>query len=419
MSWSAWKICCPAGPTQQFDAGLNRPVSYTDQGDSMTKHFTTAELRRHFIASFRRPPAFIAHAPGRVNFIGEHTDYNDGFVLPMAIERETRIVVAPRSDGRVRLLALDLGRETTFDLQNLAPAADERWSNYVRGVASGLVEGGYPVRGCDALVQGDVPIGAGLSSSAALEMAAVQAFSAASGFAVPADQAARIGQRAEHVFVGMKCGLMDQLASALGQPDHVLLIDCRDLSYKAVPIPTGATVLIADTAVRRQLAASAYNERRSQCETAAEALGVSSLRDATLDMLDRAHLDPIIDHRARHVITENRRVLDTVTALRGGDLEQAGRLMDASHASLRYLYQVSSAELDTMVGLLRQQPGCYGARLTGAGFGGCAVALMDARLVDAAIAAVSAAYATATGLQPSLYPTRAAAGAGVTDDFEI
>jgi galactokinase len=263
----------------------------------------------------------------------------------------------------------------------------------------------------DAVMQGNVPIGAGLSSSAAVEMAAVQAFSGVGGFTVPSDRAARIGQKAEHEFVGTKCGLMDQLASALGQPDRVLLIDCRDLSYRPVPVPAGAAILIADTAVRRQLASSAYNERRSQCESAAAAMGVPALRDATLAMLAAAGLPPIVAARARHVIEENSRVLEAVAAFEAGDLPRVGALMNASHASLRDLYEVSSRELDTMAELLRAQPGCYGARLTGAGFGGCCVALMDAGAVDVAIPAVTAAYRAQTGLTPALYPTRAAQGA--------
>jgi galactokinase len=392
------------------------------------------ELLNRFFATFGRRATLLARAPGRVNIIGEHTDYNDGFVLPAAIERETRFAAAPRNDGRVRLAALDLGRETVFDLTEVAPSAGEAhfaepWSNYVRGVAAGLLAAGYPVRGMDALIHGDVPIGAGLSSSAAMEMAAIQTFSAAGGFTVPLDQAARIGQQAEHTFVGTKCGLMDQLASALGRPDHLLLIDCRDLSFRPVPVPPGAGILIADTAVRRQLAASAYNERRAQCEAAARALGVRALRDATLEMLDAAELNEVVARRARHVISENGRVLEMVEALQAGQapstssgqvpstssgqvLAQAGRLMDASHASLRALYEVSSVELDTMVELLRGQPGCYGARLTGAGFGGCAVALMDASAIEAAIPAVAETYRARTGLAPVLYPTRAAAGAG-------
>ena len=256
-----------------------------------------------------------------------------------------------------------------------------------------------------------MPIGSGLSSSAAMEMASVQAFSAIGRFVVPSAQAARIGQKAEHVFVGANTGLMDQLASALGQPDHVLLIDCRDLSFRPVPVPAGAAILIADTSVRRSLAASAYNERRAQCEAAAQALGVPALRDGTLAMLDAVDLPDVVARRARHVITEDDRVMETVAALQGGDLHKVGILMNASHASLRDLYEVSSVELDTMVELLRDQPGCYGARLTGAGFGGCAVALMEAGAVDAAIPAVAAAYRARTGLTPALYPTRAAAGA--------
>ncbi len=377
----------------------------------MSELFSSEELLARFVQEFGRPATVIARAPGRVNLIGEHTDYNDGFVLPAAIERETRIAAAPRGDGQVHLVALDLGRATRFALDDIRPSREEPWSNYVRGVAAGLIAAGYAVVGFDGLMQGNVPIGAGLSSSAAVEMAALQAFSAVGGFTVPADRAARIGQQAEHTYVGTKCGLMDQLASALGRPDHVLLIDCRDLSFRPVPVPASAAILIADTAVRRRLAASAYNERRSQCEAAARALGVAALRDATLEMLAAADLPDVVARRARHVIAENERVLATVAALQHGDLHKVGAFMDASHASLRDLYEVSSAELDIMVELLRAQPGCYGARLTGAGFGGCAVALMDAAAVEAAIPAVAEAYRARTGLMPALYVTRAAAGA--------
>jgi galactokinase len=373
-------------------------------------------LLSSFSETFGRAATVLARAPGRVNIIGEHTDYNDGFVLPAAIERETRIAAAPRRDRTVRLYALDLKRETTFDLDDVGPAADhyEAWSNYVRGVAAGLRDAGYPLAGMDAVVQGSVPIGSGLSSSAALEMAAVQAFSGAGGFHVPPEQAARIGQQAEHVFIGAKTGLMDQLASALGQPDRVLLIDCRDLSYRPVAVPAGAAILIADTAVRRALASSAYNERRAQCEAAAEAMGVPALRDATLDMLNRVSVPDVVRRRGQHVIEENCRVLETEAAFERGALGTVGELMNASHFSLRDLYEVSSVELDVMAELLRSQPGCYGARLTGAGFGGCCVALMDAGAVEAAIPRVAAAYRHRTGLTPALYPTRAAQGASVT-----
>jgi galactokinase len=379
----------------------------------MPSLLTAEQLQSRFQEAFGRTATVLARAPGRVNLIGEHTDYNEGFVLPAAITRETRMLVAPRDDGRVHLSALDLDRQTTFDLADgtVSPSREERWSNYVRGVAAGLLQAGYRLRGMDALMQGDVPIGAGLSSSAAVEMAAVQAFSAVGDLTVPPEKAARIGQQAEHAFVGTNCGLMDQLASALGQPDHVLLIDCRDLSFQPVPVPPAAAILIADTAVRRQLASSAYNERRAQCEAAAAALGVPSLRDATLQMLDAAHLESLIDKRARHIIGEDDRVLECVAVLRAGNLAAAGRLMDASHCSLRDLYEVSSVELNTMVELLRAQPGCYGARLTGAGFGGCAVALMAAGALEAAIPIVAEAYQSRTNLTPALYATRAAAGA--------
>ncbi len=311
----------------------------------------------------------------------------------------------------VRLTAMDLRRSTDFNLHEIATSADQTWSNYVRGVAFGLKERGYHLRGADMLVHGTVPIGSGLSSSAALEMAAVQAFSAAGDFTVPPDEAARTGQAAEHMFVGAKTGLMDQLASALGQAGHLLLIDIRSIVYQPVPVPPTAAILIADTSVRRSLASSAYNERRSQCEQAALAMGVSALRDATMGMLNAVEVPDIVRMRATHVIEENERVLQAADAFKAGDLAYAGQLMNASHFSLRDLYEVSSHELDVMAELLRGQPGCYGARLTGAGFGGCCVALMDAGAVEAAISAVTAGYEAETGLTPALYPTRAAAGA--------
>jgi galactokinase len=369
------------------------------------------ELLNEFAQRYGRPASFVARAPGRVNMIGEHTDYNDGFVLPAAIERETRIALRPRDDDTVRLAAADLRRETAFNLHHIAPSTEQAWSNYVRGVAHGLKLGGYPLRGADMMVQGNVPIGAGLSSSAALEMASVQAFGAAGGFTVPTEEAARIGRAAEHAFVGINCGLMDQLASALGQAGRLLLIDIRSLQYRPVPIPSNAAILIADTAVRRHLATSAYNERRSQCEHAARAMGVPALRDATHEMLGRADVPDAVRRRARHVIDENARVIEAVNAFEAGDLSRAGELMNDSHFSLADLYEVSSRELDVMANLLRLQDGCYGARLTGAGFGGCCVALMDAGAVDAAIPAVTRAYQAATGLMPALYPTRAAEGA--------
>lgn len=368
-------------------------------------------LLSEFERVYGRWPAFVARAPGRVNMIGEHTDYNDGFVLPAAIERETRIALAARDDDQVHVAAMDLGRETVFNLHEIATSAEQPWSNYVRGVAQGLKEHGYPLRGVEMLIRGTVPIGSGLSSSAALEMASVQAFAAAGGFTVPPREAARIGQVAEHLFVGAKTGLMDQLASALGRAGHLLLIDIRSLHYEPVPVPPSAAILIADTAVRRSLASSAYNERRSQCEHAARAMGVPALRDASMEMLDAVDVPEAVRRRATHVIQEDARVLEAAKAFRAGDLRLAGRLMNASHFSLRDLYEVSSPELDLMADLLRDQPGCYGARLTGAGFGGCCVALMDGNSVAAAIPAVAKAYESETGLTPALYPTRAAGGA--------
>jgi len=371
-------------------------------------------VQQVFTAHFGAAPAFVARAPGRVNLIGEHVDYNEGFVLPMAIDREVLVAARPREDARVNWVAADLDRADSFDVaEPVAPSETERWANYVRGVAEGLRRAGYPLRGMDAAMAGDAPIGAGLSSSAAVEMAALAAFEAAGEFRVPRDEAARIGQKAEHEFVGTRCGVMDQLASACGQAGYALLIDCRDLSITPVPVPAGVAVLVADTTVRRELAGSEYNLRRAQCEEAARILGVPALRDATVDMIEAGALTPILEPRARHVVMEIARTQEAFRALRGGDVTRLGELMSASHRSLRDLYEVSSPELEVMVKALAAQPGCYGARLTGAGFGGCAVAVVDGARADAIAQAAAEEYERNMGVRPPIYVCLPSDGAGL------
>lgn len=375
-------------------------------------------LRQRVAGEFERrfggQPAFVVRAPGRVNLIGEHTDYNDGFVLPMAINRAVWMALRPRDDGQVVVHSLDFDASATFSLDDLE-YEDAGWIQYVRGVAWALQEAGYALRGWEGVMAGDVPIGAGLSSSAALELATARAFAAVSDLSWEPKIMARLGQRAENEWVGMQCGIMDQMISAAGEAGHALLIDCRSLETESVPLPPGTAVLVLDTATRRGLTGSAYNERRAQCEAAADFFGVPALRDVSVAEFEEQvdHLDDIIRRRARHVVTENERTLRAAEAMRRGDAVALGRLMNASHASLRDDFEVSSHELNTMVEIARRQAGCYGARMTGGGFGGCAVALMAENAVKAAMPAIAAAYQAETGLEPALYPTQAAAGASL------
>ena len=332
----------------------------------------------HFAAVFGEPPTYLVRAPGRVNLIGEHTDYNDGFVLPMAINRAVWIALRPRPDRRVILHSLDFDAVATIELDALHHSG-EGWVEYVKGVAHIMQNDGFSLSGWEGVVAGDVPIGAGLSSSAALEMATARAF-AAGGLPWDAAHMARLGQRAENEWVGMNCGIMDQMISAAGQRDHALLIDCRTLATRAVPLPPETVVVILDTATRRGLVDSAYNERRAQCEAAAAFFGVPALRDVDQVMFAAraAELDVETRRRARHVITENERTLAAAEAMRQGDASTLGSLMNESHVSMRDDFAISRAEMDTMVALAQAEPGCYGARMTGGGFGGAAVALVRA-----------------------------------------
>jgi galactokinase len=373
---------------------------------------TTPDLGRAFAERFGGPPDATVRAPGRVNLIGEHTDTSDGFVLPMAIDREVRLALRPREDAAVRLVALDLDEEASFDAT--APDAKEGWSAYAHGVAWSLARDGHRLRGFDGVFAGDVPRGAGLSSSAALELALARAFAEAGGLTWDPRAMAVACRRAENDWVGVASGIMDQLIGACGEAGRALLIDCRDLSTDAVPLPDGTQVVILDTGTRRGLVGSAYNERRSQVDAAAAALGVDVLRDVTVEVL-REHggaLDPGVRKRARHVVLENARVLRAAEAMRTGDAGRLGALMNDSHASLRDDFEVSGTALDAIVEAAQAQEGCFGARMTGAGFAGCAVALVREASVDAFCEAVEGRYRAATEHEPALYPVRASDGAG-------
>ena len=357
-----------------------------------------------FVRRFGTAPTQVARAPGRVNLIGDHTDYSEGFVLPMAIDREVAAAFRPRDDSRVIVYSADVDSVAEFDIGELVARA-QGWPEYLRGVAWALAEAGHRLRGWEGVVAGDVPIGAGLSSSAALELAALRAFAAVAPIAWDPVAMARLAQRAENEWVGLSCGIMDQLISATGVAGHAMLIDCRSLDTRAVPIPPAACVVVLDTSVRRQLVDSAYNERRRQCEEAAALLGARTLRDVDEARLMRGAtmLSPLTFRRARHVVSENARTLAASNALMRGALGEMGALMDASHLSLRDDFEVSCEALDVMVDLAQRHPACFGARMTGAGFGGCAVALVRRDAVDAFVGDVPAQFERATNLHAAVH----------------
>ena len=340
-------------------------------------------------------PEGVAIAPGRVNLIGEHTDYNDGFVLPVALDRTVRIAFRARDDRLVRA-ATGLRHESReFTLDRLDPQRIRGWAAYIAGVAWALAGDGIALRGADLEIESDVPNGAGLSSSAALEVACGLALATVAGASLDAARIATLCRRAENDFVGVACGVMDQMASACAREGHAVFLDCRSLAIEHVPIPASVAIVVIDTGARRSLASSEYNLRRAACERVAAALSVAALRDTTLAQLESARdaIDPNDCRRAAHVIAENDRVLRTVAALRTGDVAAVGRLLVESHTSLRDLYEVSSPELDAAVDAAMSQPGCLGARMTGAGFGGCAVALVERMHVAAFTAAVPRSFA--------------------------
>jgi galactokinase len=371
-----------------------------------------ARVTDAFRSRYASDPPLVVRAPGRVNLIGEHTDYNDGFVFPMAIDRAAWIALRPRRDGRVVATSLDFDETREFELGRLEKGKDG-WIEYLKGTAWALAEAGHALQGFEGVVAGDVPLGAGLSSSASIEMATARAFAAVSGLPWKPAPMALLGQKAENKWVGVNCGIMDQLISAAGVADKALLIDCRSLETQAVPLPRGTVVVVLDTATRRGLVDSAYNERRAQCEAAARLFGVKALRDVTSQQLaDRAgELDPTTLRRARHVVTEDERTLAAAEAMRSDDAKRLGRLMNESHESLRHDFEVCNDGLNVMVDAAREAPGCFGARMTGAGFGGCAVALVAADRSQAFVRQVEAEYKKAMTLDPKVYVCRATNGA--------
>jgi galactokinase len=364
-----------------------------------------------FRARYRREPR-LAVAPGRVNLIGEHTDYSEGYVFPVAIDRFAQVAFA-ENDGRLlRGYSLAEKEERSMALDDLSPSGS--WLDYAAGVVRTHRESGLEIPGMDFVVGGDVPIGAGLSSSAAFELAIARAvFDLASAPWDPST-AARLAQRAENEFVGVPCGIMDQMASALSQAGCAMLLDCRSLRFEAVPIPTSLLIVVMDTGTRRALASSAYEERRKSCEEAAALLGVSALRDASREMLER--LSGTLRRRALHVVEENRRTLEMASALKRGDQDRIGALMRESHESLRDLFEVSSPALDSMVEVASRHPAAVGARMTGGGFGGSALALVRASAAKDFVREVESSYRSVTGNPGALYRCRAVSGAILRDD---
>ncbi|HEX2870820.1 MAG TPA: galactokinase [Polyangiaceae bacterium] len=378
-----------------------------------------ARLRAEFQALYSAESQVFS-APGRVNLIGEHTDYNEGFVLPMAIERRTYVAGAPNQTSQIRVKSLTLGESFDFDLERPGPKRRGSWLDYVEGTARALLDRGIPVVGCDLLIDSDVPTGAGVSASAALELSVGIALALLGGTAEPDRvQLALAGQAAEHQYVGTMCGIMDQYIAAMGRENAALLIDCRSLETQTVPLELGAvSVLVCDTRVKHELSSSEYNLRRAECLRASNILaksipGVRTLRDVSVADFEQfaTQLPGVVRSRCRHVVTENARTLAAADAMRGGDLVTMGRLMSESHVSLRDDYQVSCEELDVAVDIASSQPGVYGSRMTGGGFGGCTVTLVDNDAAPRVSRAVKEAFAARGWKEPELFSSRACEGA--------
>lgn len=377
----------------------------------MTHIHRLALLFREKFPSAAQPRLF--RAPGRVNLIGDHTDYNDGFVLPTAIDRHIAVAAAARDDHRVNVYSRNFDQWDHFNLRKkMAPQPGKSWSDYLRGMVWSLLARGYDLKGMDAVIDGDIPMGAGLSSSAAMEVALGFAMLNLTNAEFSLPELALMAQQAENDFVGMRCGIMDQFISCLGENNHALLIDCHDLTYRSVPIPPIAAIVIVESGVQRQLVDGRYNARRRECEKAADFFKVAKLRNVDPDTFRRrAHgLPRTVRHRARHVISENQRTLAAAKAFEDGDLIAVGNLMQTSHLSMRDDFEVSCPELDVLVEIAGAVQGVYGARLTGGGFGGCMVALVQQPATKALLTDIAKHYPPATGRQAAAYICRPSGG---------
>jgi len=380
------------------------------------------DLKAAFRSRYEGPAEGVVRAPGRVNLIGEHTDYNDGFVLPIAIERQTLGAYARRDDSTVHFASMQAGPAVSVTLGEPIDPGEPQWANYCKGVARGLLDRGVELCGTDVLFESDVPLGGGLSSSASLEVAAATALLAAAGKAgaVPDTELAKICQTAEHEFAGAPCGIMDQSIAIMGQTGRALLLDCRSGQVRQVPFDDpGVVLLVADTQVKHDIADGGYAARRDQCYAAAKKLSVKMLRDADPETVRRAAGDGTLGGkelmRARHVVTEIARTLAACEALEARDYARFGEMMYGSHASCRDDYEISCEELDAVVELARGRDGVYGARMTGGGFGGCAIILADAGESDTVSAAVADGFEKRFGRRPPIFATRACPGAGVIE----
>ncbi len=388
----------------------------TSQNSGSVRDTLAARFRARYGAS----PVLISRAPGRVNLIGEHTDYNDGFVMPAAIEFCTWVAAGPRNDGVLQVVSEQFADGVTLPLAELTGLPRKHWSDYVRGVAALLLSAGSPFRGANLMIDGQIPFGAGLSSSAALEVATALALGRLTGVELATIDLVRLCQRAEHEYAGTHCGIMDQYVSAFAQAGHALRLDCRSLEHAMLPLPEDVRLVAVNTEVQRELVSGEYNSRRDDCEAGVVALqsclrGIRALRDLTPEMLEcnKEVLPEKVYRRCRHVVTENQRVIDAGAALCHGQLERFGELMYASHRSLRDDFEVSCEELDLLVSLAEKIDGVYGARMTGGGFGGCTVNLVRSDAVERFCASVQEGYRRVTGRVPPVYVCTASQGAEV------
>lgn len=385
-----------------------------DENKTQKNEMIKSSIINTFKERYSSSPDIVLRAPGRVNLIGEHTDYNEGFVLPMAIDRSIWIALKKDDDKRVSCFSIDFDQYLSFSLINIHKE-QHNWIEYLKGVAWHFQRDGYATPGWQGVLVGDVPNGAGLSSSAALEIATALAFTNLAGNIWDAKKMALLCQRVENEWLGLNTGIMDQMISAAGVKGHGLLIDCRSLETTPIPLPKDTSVLILDTATRRGLVGSAYNDRRKSCEEASRAFGIPYLRDIQMDQFEK--LAPVLDdvtyRRAKHIVSENERTLAAASAMKHGNAEEMGRLMKASHASMRDDFEISTDKMNLMVELANIEPDCYGARMTGGGFGGCAVALVDETEAGAIAARVIEQYNAVTGLSAIAYVCQASNGAEV------
>jgi galactokinase len=379
---------------------------------------TSAELARHFEDLFGSPPR-IFRAPGRVNLLGEHTDYNEGFVMPCAIGFYTCVAISPRQDRKLVIRSEDFSEQFEFDLDELPSRSRGVWCDYVVGTAVMLQEIGHPSPGASLLVGGEVPIGAGLSSSAAIEVASALALMSVNGAHLPLPEVAKLCQRAENLFIGVRVGIMDQFVSCLGKAGHALLVDCRSLEFTLIPIPDTLRLVICNTMVKHEHASGAYNRRREECDEGVKILtqwypNIRALRDVPIEQLEQhvAGIPQTIYKRCLHVVSENQRVLAGAKYMTDGDVGRFGNLMRESHRSLRDLFEVSCRELDVMAEIAESLPGYYGGRMTGGGFGGCTVNLVKAADAQKFAEEISERYQSAMGIKPDVYVCSAANGAG-------